>query len=391
MKSKPTIVRKQINHGQPSWCLRSSTVEAFVTERGGHLAPVIFDRTRGRIQPFSIAPWWNETLPRGTPPIIRVLRGDFFCAPFGANAGPFCGEKHPLHGEPANRRWKFERLSCAGGHTTLHLSLKTRIRAGRVDKFITLVDGHDAVYCRHTVSGMNGPMNFGHHAMLKFPASPGSGTLTSSPFTLGCVSPVPLERPDTFGYSCLKPGAEFRRLDCVPTMNGAVADLSSYPARRGFEDLVLLVTSPRASFAWFAVTFPEEGYVWFALKDPRILRQTVLWHSNGGRHYAPWSSRHLDVLGIEDITGYFHYGLASSARSNELNRRGVQTCFHLKPGAPLTVNYIMAVAKVPRGYEDTKRIEPSPDGPSVKLVSSSGRTVRVPLCVEFVRTGRLKS
>lgn len=151
---------------------------------------------------------------------------------------------------------------------------------------------------------------------------------------------------------------------------------------------MLLATEQCEPFAWFAVTFPAEGYVWFALKDPRVLRQTLLWHSNGGRHYAPWSSRHLNVLGIEDSTGYFHYGLAPSARRNPLNRLGEQTCFHLKPAETLNVNYIMAVAKVPRGFLETKLIEPARDGQSVKLISSSGKSVRVPLCVEFVRTGQ---
>lgn len=392
MKQKSnSSARKQTSYGQPAWRLESSTVEAFVTETGGQLAPVTFDRAGRRIQPFSIAPWWNEKLPAGTPPLIEVLRGDFFCAPFGANNEVFQNETHPLHGEPANRKWKFERRSRSGAHTTLHLSLKTRVRAGRVDKFITLVDGHNAVYCRHAISGMKGPMNLGHHAMLKFPAVPGSGVITCSPFECGLVAPAPLENPETFGYSSLRPDTKFLRLNRVPMMNGATADLSSYPARRGFEDLVLLVTSPRKPFAWFAVTFPKEGYVWFALKDPRVLCQTVLWYSNGGRHYAPWSSRHLNVLGIEDITGYFHYGLAPSARPNPLNRRGVPTCFHLKPGEPLAVNYIMAVAKVPRGYEDTKRIEPSHDGQCVELFSSSGKAARVPLSAEFVRTGRLES
>lgn len=390
-RQKTSSPKKQISFGQPAWRLESSTVEAFVTETGGQLAPVVFDGADRRLQPFSIAPWWNEKLAAGTPPLIEGLRGDFFCAPFGANTEPFRGERHPLHGETANRKWKFEKLSRAAGYTTLHLSLKTKIRAGRVDKFLTLADGHNAVYCRHTISGMSGPMNFGHHAMLKFPNAPGSGVITCSPFRFGLVSPVPLENPETFGYSTLKPNAKFQRLDRVPMMNGATADLSSFPARRGFEDLVLLATEQGAQFAWFAVTFPAEGYVWFALKDPRVLRQTVLWHSNGGRHYAPWNGRHVNVLGIEDITGYFHYGLAPSARRNPLSRLGEQTCFQLKSTASLNVNYIMAVTMIPRGFNDTKKIEPSCDSRSVKLISTSGRSVRVPLCVEFIRTGTFQA
>ena len=384
MKQKPAP-EKQIIFGQPSWVVRSSKVEAFVTETGGHLAPVIFDRKRRRIQPYSVSPWWNEKLSADTPTILKVLRGDFFCLPFGGNNDGFHGERHPVHGETANRRWKFENLECAKGRTTLHLSLKTRIRRGRVDKRITLRDGHNAVYCQHVVSGMRGPMNFGHHATLKFPDQPGSGVLTHSPIEFGVVTPDAAENPEMFGYSTLKPGARFSQLNRVPTMMGEWANLSRYPARRGFEDIVLLATKPASPFAWIAVTFPSERYVWFALKDPHVLRQTLLWHSNGGRHYPPWNGRHLNVLGIEDLTSFFHYGLAQSARRNQLNTLGLQTCFPMSPKKSFIVNYIMAVAIVPRGFNDTQRIVPTPGG--VKLISSTGKSVTVPLRTDFLHTG----
>jgi hypothetical protein len=372
--------------GQPSWRIRSSNVEAFVTELGGQLAPVVFDRQRRRIQPYALAPWWNEKLPPELPPIVQVLRGDFFCLPFGGNEEAFRGERHLVHGETANRKWKYEAVERGSDSTTLHLSLYTTVRRGRVDKRITLVDGHNAVYCQHVISGMSGPMDFGHHAMLKFPDQPGSGILTHSPVKFGMVSVRPLENPETFGYSMLKPGAKFASLRCVPTMMGGWADLTRYPARRGFEDLVLLATKQREPFAWVAVTFPKERYVWFALKDPQLLRQTALWHSNGGRHYPPWNGRHLNVLGIEDLTGFFHYGLAPSARRNCLNELGEQTCFQLKPEQPLKVNYIMAVAEIPHGYDCTKRIEAERDG-VVALVSAGGKYARVPLRHAFVPTG----
>lgn len=378
--------KKQVVFGQPSWPIRSSSVEAFVSEVGGHLAPVIFDRRGRRIQPYALAPWWNEKLPANTLPLIKVLRGDFFCLPFGANAEPFRGERHQVHGETANRKWKFEVLEREDARTTLHLSMNTTVRRGRVDKRITLVNGHNAVYCQHVVSGMSGPIDFGHHAMLKFPDQPGSGILTHSPVKFGMVSVRPLENPETFGYSMLKPGAKFASLRRVPTMTGGWADLTRYPARRGFEDLVLLATKQSGPFAWVAVTFPEERYVWFALKDPQVLRQTALWHSNGGRHYPPWSGRHLNVLGIEDLTGFFHYGLRPSARRNCLNELGEQTCLQLRPNEHPDVNYIMAVAEIPHGYDCTKRIQAERDG-AVTLVSGGGRSVRVPLQYDFLKTG----
>lgn len=374
---------KKVIFGQPSWSVRSSTVEAFVTETGGHLAPVIFDRTRRRIQPYSVSPWCEEKV--DTIPILKVLRGDFFCLPFGGNANPFRGERHPVHGETANRKWRFEAQECKAGRATLHLSMKPTVRRGRVDKRITVLDGHNAVYCQHVVSGMSGPMNFGHHATLKFPEQPGSGVLTHSPIQFGMVNPTAPENPETFGYFILKPGAKFSQLRRVPTTTGEFADLSRYPARRGFEDIALLATKPVSPFAWVAVTFPAEGYVWFALKDPHVLRQTLLWHSNGGRHYSPWNSRHLNVLGIEDLTSYFAYGIAEAARPNLLTKMGLKTCLNLTPKKPLTVNYIMAVAIVPRGFNETKSIEPARNG--VKLISSAGKSVTVPLCADFLRTG----
>ena len=117
--------------GQPSWRLASDRVEAFVTQLGGHLAPVTFDRRGRKIAPYSVAPWAEEKLDRKMPAILRALRGDFFCLPFGGNAAPFRGEKHPMHGETANAKWRLEAEESNGaGRHRLHLSLKTRVRPG---------------------------------------------------------------------------------------------------------------------------------------------------------------------------------------------------------------------------------------------------------------------
>jgi len=94
-----------------------------------------------------------------------------------------------VHGETANAGWRFEALDSLAGKKTLHLSLKTKIRPGRVDKRICLLDGETTIYSEHIVSAMQGPMNFGHHAMLKFPDEPGSGLISTSGFVYGRVLP----------------------------------------------------------------------------------------------------------------------------------------------------------------------------------------------------------
>lgn len=378
--SAPTL---HIVHGQPSWSFRSSHVHAHLTKLGGHLGPVAFRLPHRLVTPFSIAPWAEEKVAADTPALLRALRGDFFCAPFGGNATPWRGETHPPHGESANGRWRLAAFERAEDRITVHAALEMTVRRGRVDKFLTLREGQPAIYQRHVISGASGPMNIGHHAMLKFPDVPESGVISTSRFIEGRVFPDVFEKPENRGYQALRPGAVFRALDRVPTLNGGHANLTRYPARRGYEDLVMLTADPKLEVAWTAVTFPRERYVWFALRDPRVLRHTIFWISNGGRHYPPWNGRHASVLGIEDVTAYFHYGLAESAKPNPLNRRGIPTTLTLHPKKPTTVSYIIGVAEIPNGFESVRAIRPVADG--VELVGAGSKRVRCELELNFLR------
>ena len=368
--------------GQPSWVIGASHVYAAVTCLGGHLAPISFRVGRHGLVPGAVAPWATERVSEDVPAVLRVLRGDFFCAPFGGNETLWKGEKHPPHGETANGKWTRVSNETHKEGSFLHLRMQTDVRKGWVDKLIILKAGHSAVYCQHVLRGMQGPMSFGHHAMLKFPAYEGSGRISTSPFVFGQVFPEALEDPAQGGYSSLRPGAAFKRLSKVPLKQGGFADLSRYPARRGFEDIVLLATSPKSKLGWTAVTFVRDRCVWFSLKDPRILASTLLWHSNGGRHYSPWNGRHRNVLGLEEMTGYFHAGLAESVGKNSLSARGIPTSMQLDPIRPLVVNTIMAMSNVPAGFDIVKRISASQH--SVTLHSASGKSVVVPLESEFV-------
>jgi hypothetical protein len=367
--------------GQPSWQLSTSTVKAYVTQTGGHLGPVNFELEGRTVSPYALAPWAEEVTAADLPAILKVLRGDFFCLPFGGNDEAFQGEQHPAHGETANSKWHFESLET-DGPTRLNLSLETTVRSGRVDKTIELREGHTALYSRHIVSGMSGPMNLGHHAMLKFPDEPGSGLISTSGFTFGQVFPGAFEVAADGGYSVLKAGATFDELDKVPTLSGEMADLSRYPARRGYEDLVMMQSDQLQPFGWTAVVFPGEKYVWFSLKDPKVLTGTVFWMSNGGRYYAPWSGRHTAVMGLEEVTSYFHSGLSESAQANSLTERGFKTCLELDANQRLRVNTIMAVAAIPEGFDHVEEIT-AQEG-KVTLRARSGQLVTTPLDLGFL-------
>ncbi len=379
-------MKKKLIGNQPSWRFTSSTVEVYVTGQGGHVAPVVFDRKGKKIKPYTIPPWSDEKLPKSLPPLLKVLRGDFFCMPFGGNDTPFNNECHPPHGETANRKWKFRDLTKKDGRVTFHARMKTKVRKSTVDKKITLINGHNAVYSTHIISGMSGEMTFGHHPVLRFPDSPGSGLISTSPFTYGMVSVLPVEKPEEKGYSCLKNGTKFQSLEKVQMLTGEYTDLTTYPARRGFEDIVTLVNEPSGPFAWTAATFPEKRYVWFSLKDPAVLKYTLLWMSNGGRYYAPWNGRHINMMGLEEVTSYFHYGLAESVEKNRISDGGDETYFTIKPDKPFVVNYITAAIEIPEGFDRVKSIEPVKGESAVVLTSESGIDITTPLEYEFLHT-----
>ena len=164
--------------------------------------------------------------------------------------------------------------------------------------------------------------------------------------------------------------------------NGSVADLSLYPAREGFEDLGQLVGRSEG-IGWNAVVFPEEGFLWFCLRNRRTLPHTILWHSNGGRHYAPWNGRHKGVLGIEDVNAYFHYGLAESASSNPFAAEGFSTAMDFKPDSTVRIPTIMGVAQVGHIAEHVESIQIQDEGIEIQL--RSGEVIPVSAELDFLQ------
>ncbi len=365
------VMKSKVIFGQLSRHIGNDTVEAWVTDTGGQVGPIKFRLEGGEIEPMSVAPWAEEGL--DLPPILNVLRGDFFCMPFGGNEEPFGGEQHPIHGETANERWHLESHT----NSSLKMSLEAKVRRARVTKQVWVQPGQAAVYQRHTISGASGPMCLGHHAMVKFRTK---GLISTSPFGFGQVFPGQFENPVMGGYSSLKPGARFEDLQKVPTANGDLADLTQYPAREGFEDLVMIYSQKESEFGWTAVHFPEEGFTWFSLKDQRVLSGTVMWHSNGGRHYAPWSGRHRAVLGLEEVTSSFHWGLAGSAAPSDASREGYLTTHELRPDVPLTVNTIIGVVRTGPLAPSPVNILRIPSG--IRIIDANDQSIDVQLDVE---------
>lgn len=338
-------------HGEPSWSLSNETVSLHVTARGGHIAPVEF-RPPGApsgCSPYSLAPWRPDDQP-DAPPILQVLRGDFFCFPFGADANA----GHPLiHGEPANHPWRLSGAAPDALHLALDFSTPGPLAGGRVERTIRLRPGHAALYQEHRVSGVSGDFNYGHHPILHLPEGV-HAELRTSPLRFGGVYACP--PGDGTERNALARGVRFASLDAVPLAGGGATSLLRYPARPGHEDIVMLSSASTSGPAWTALTF-STGFVWVSLRDAADFPSTLLWMSDGGRDAAPWGGRHARRIGVEDVCSHFCDGLSASRSSELPAREGIATTRRFSAEEPTTLRHVQFVAAVPAGFGGLREIE----------------------------------
>jgi hypothetical protein len=360
-----------IVHGEPSFRLANRDVELHLTHRAGHMGPVRFRLGKRWVQPYALAPWQPEELGSEFPPVLRVLRGDYFCLPFGSSKGVA-----DAHGETANDAWEL----IEKGLGRLSLEMRVGAPACTVRKTLSIKEGQRAVYQEHRIEGLQGRYNFGHHAILQFPDKGGPYHVNTSPFHYGSVKTDPFSDPLAREYGALKTGERFTSLGKVPLANGGFTSLQEYPARQGFEDLIMVSSKP-GDFAWSAATL--DGYLWISLKDPRTLPSTLFWISNGGRHAAPWSGRHLRRLALEEVCGHFSDGLEIS-RQNRLKAEGVPTTLAFKSKEAKSIRNIHVVHPVAAGFGRVERIDPGGNGTHITVTGSQGKTARVPVDWAFL-------
>ncbi len=382
--------RLPLVHGRPAYVLDDGATSVFVTQTGGHMTAAFAGAEGRKIAPYHVSPWQEES-DEISPPILAVLRGDFFCLPFGANAARFRGERHPPHGETANAQWTLVDRKAGEGRTSLTLALDTRVRPGRVTKRLTLVAGHSVVYSTHVIEGFSGPAPLGHHATLAVPETEGALRTATSPIRFGITNPTPFSDQAKGEYQSLAVGVRFTDPRRVPQIfkDAPDADVTRFPARRGYADFFLLVNDLAATAdgpAWSTAVNVEAGYLWFALKDPRVLPVTAVWIENRGRHAAPWKGRN-HCLGLEDVCSYFADGVAPSAARNLLLEEGVPTVVDLRADRPTSVHYIQGAVPVPAGFDVVRGVEFAPG--AAAFTSASGLKVTVAVKHEFVRDGKL--
>ncbi len=346
---------------------------------GGLFDDVAITRDGRTLHPLHRAPWIDTPadIPEGTPPHLAGLAGDFFCAPFCKSDI----EPAPGHGWAANGPWS-HRASVAGadGSLTAVFDLGERIMGAALSKEIVLRPGHPVVYQRHVFSGGSGAVPVAHHAMLHVP---GGVRLSFSKKDFGATPPNAQETDPARGRSILLHPQRFADLSAVKLADGRTVDARFYPYAERHEDFVSLFDPPEATIGWSAALASADGFLFFAVKDARVLCQTSLWHSNGGRDYAPWLSRHLAVLGIEESCAYFGEGHRASIAPNDLTAAGYRTAITLDPNADIGIRYAFGAIPAPVGWTEVADIVVG--GGTLTISDVGGGSVSVPFDGGFLR------
>jgi hypothetical protein len=360
-------------NGAPSHLLKTPTVTLAVTAGAGQLAPATFHLPGRDVSPYSLSPWEPAEFP-DLPPLLSVLRGDFFCLPFGPQADG------PPHGDPANAPWKL----IAQTDDSLHLALDASDTGAHVEKILTVRPGQHAIYYDHRISNLDGDWSYGNHPILDLSSLPeNSARVAVSPFRWASTYPGIFSNPAAGESQSLADGQTFTHLSAVPLANGENTDLSRYPARPGNDDLVMMVNQPATTeqpFAWSAVTL--DGAVWFSLKNPADFPATLFWLSNGGRSAPPWSSRHTARLGIEEVCSYFCNTIDDS-RKDLLAHLNIPTTRPFSKSQTTSLRIIQAVAPAPANFGLVTSIKPAGQN-AVTLTDESGLEITIPLDWNFI-------
>jgi hypothetical protein len=300
------------------------------------------------LHPMHRAPWVvsGEALPDHVAPVERKLAGDFFCAPFGRSAPDV-----PIHGPAANGIWReVSKITAADGSVSFRYELSDSILGARLVKEITLRPGQPIVYQRHVFDGGAGHIPVAHHAMVRVP---GGAALSFSPKAFGRTTNSPLEPDPTRGRSLLKYPQRIEMLSQVELADGGMADATHYPFAARHEDFIALVEEEGARLGWSAALAPKDGFLFFAVKDAAALPETLLWMSNGGRDYAPWSGRHTCVLGIEEAATSFHVNGERAGGHDDKRATGVE----LRGDAKTVIRFAFGAIPAPEGWMHIADIE----------------------------------
>jgi hypothetical protein len=324
---------------------------AFAIQRlGAQLGPAVFVLPDGRqVSPLHVAPWAGEPGAEALPGILRALRGEWPCVPFGygeaagpetpARWAPLLAPPEPdeaVHGHSSNADWAWEAagdgalalsIDYPGDHPVARLHRTVRARPGAAALDFTLTIATRAACA----------LPLGLHFTFRLPAADGTARIEPGAFRAGRTYPGTVEP----GASLFAIDREFRDLSAVNDRSGGTADAARVPLAPKVEELLQLDGIDGTA----ALAVPGEGYRARIAWDAEVFPSLLLWYSNRGRTAFPWNGRHL-ALGMEPICSPFGLSPATARRANPVSAGGTPTARAFRAGEELTVAYSLAVEPI---------------------------------------------
>jgi hypothetical protein len=303
---------------------------------GGMLGPVVFKADGHEdFQPMQVAPWADEPGTDALPGLLRRLRGEWPCVPFGRVDAPRELPKGWLprtaddewgHGYASHHDWEWIESNDPSG-----LAMTLRYPETSAIQRLT----------RHVVAAADTPaLDISLRIEVRRPCVVPVALHPTLRLDRGRVELRVPHRGQGFTYpvdvspdfSQLALDRGFFDLARVPAVDGHDIELDRFPQPVDSEELVQLMecTGP------VTVDYLDQRWALQIDWDRAQLPDVMLWVSHRGRVHAPWSGRHL-ALGVEPLNGVFDLGRVVSPPDDHplAARRGLA----LDPTAPSVVRY----------------------------------------------------
>jgi hypothetical protein len=237
------------------------------------------------------------------------MGGDFFCAPFCASDI----EPAPPHGHPANSHWTLHQHEEFEGGARAIWTLDRKVLGSTLTKEWRLYDEDPYLYQAHTFEGGEGDISFAHHVLVNVR---GGAKLGMSPRSEARTPNIDTSASDDFSSAILAYPDTASDLSKFPKKSGGTVDLTQLPIATDHDDFVMVTDEPAPGnspgLAWSIIERKTFKDCVVLFKPSKLLPQTMLWFSNGGRQAAPWLGQHKDVLGVEDACAFSLYGHQAS-------------------------------------------------------------------------------
>lgn len=299
------------------------------------------------ISPFAVAPWADEPASAAlSPPLLRRLRGDWLCVPFGlpgkprtdlvpewmTGLDPALESPDPAqHGTGSNEVWSLER---ADPHRlALRYEPPAPLPIARIERIIlvapddTTIEVESRVTARHRCE-----LPWGAHPTMRLPEEPGTAEIE-----FGHGDATVFTYPGVFeaGVSRVAAARICRGVDAIPMNDGTTMSFRRLPLAQAAEEALLVTRHGGVA----RLTNYAEGYRAIIEWDEETFPALLLWVSNYGRTYAPWNGRHR-ALGVEPVCAPFDLGYAHAVNpSSPLRAHGIATARQFTPDQPVTTRY----------------------------------------------------